>query len=62
MKYACPFANSNDRRNTQTSAGEFERSCLKICAQRLELNDSFQEFVARIANLNAWKLIVTTKN
>ena len=41
----------------KTSAGEFERTCLKICAQRLELNDSFKEFAARIANLNASKFV-----
>ena len=36
-----------------TSAGEFECKCLKICADRLELYDSVKEFVARIVNLNA---------
>ena len=36
-----------------TSAGEFECTCLTICADCLELYDSFKEFVAPIVNLNA---------
>ena len=39
-----------------TSAGEFECTCLTICADCLELYDSFKEFVAPIVNFERLKI------